>query len=228
MLVARHQIGGSIFFSFYFKIGSKIYDVADSVTLGSRLRHLVVASFYFTLAFNVVKHVLARVVMSKIQCYSPDDNWIESSARENERQSSAAFSEENRTDRTDQVGTSVVKTWNLVKFPLTDSPFLHQIHSEQFLKTRDYRTLKQSGGRIYENKLSRIKGNLQNFSWKRPTSITRSRLRTISQDIERHQDSQDIETVWWDRFMKNKLSRIKTWNLVKFLRQRCLVITRRD
>ncbi|CAL1271940.1 unnamed protein product [Larinioides sclopetarius] len=33
------------------------------------------ASFYFSLAFNVVKHVLASVVLSKIRCYSPDDDW---------------------------------------------------------------------------------------------------------------------------------------------------------
>ncbi|CAL1286877.1 unnamed protein product [Larinioides sclopetarius] len=37
--------------------------------------YFINTSFYFTLVFNVVKHVLARVVLSKIQCYSPDDNW---------------------------------------------------------------------------------------------------------------------------------------------------------
>ncbi|KAF8792138.1 SEC14-like protein 2 like protein [Argiope bruennichi] len=37
--------------------------------------YFINTSLYFTLAFNVIKHVLASVVLSKIRCYSPDDDW---------------------------------------------------------------------------------------------------------------------------------------------------------
>ncbi|GBM84278.1 SEC14-like protein 2 [Araneus ventricosus] len=37
--------------------------------------YFINTSFYFSLLFNVVKHVLASVVLSKIRCYSPNDDW---------------------------------------------------------------------------------------------------------------------------------------------------------
>ncbi|GBM23991.1 hypothetical protein AVEN_274406-1 [Araneus ventricosus] len=42
MLVARHQIGNQFIFFLLHEIGSKVYDVADSVTLGAGLRQFVV------------------------------------------------------------------------------------------------------------------------------------------------------------------------------------------
>ncbi|GBM47828.1 hypothetical protein AVEN_5206-1 [Araneus ventricosus] len=39
----------------------------------------------------------------------------------------------------------------------------------------------------------------------------------ITTSFHHTKSTQDLDTVWWNRVMKNKLSRIKTRNLVRFL-----------
>ncbi|GFS67841.1 SEC14-like protein 2, partial [Nephila pilipes] len=55
-------------------------------------------SFYFSLAFNAVKTVLASAVLQKIRCYSSDDDWKNALLEKIDADVLPAFLGGNRTD----------------------------------------------------------------------------------------------------------------------------------